>query len=128
MTDRAALLGYADELLDGKVALGSRGPRIAALLARRALEDWLDEQSESWSNSGYLEPTTISKLVALGALRGVEVGERAKRVWYGLSVVCHHHSYELQPSAMEVRHLVEHVRQLDCAGRGPMKGPKVGAR
>jgi hypothetical protein len=115
MTDRAALLDYADHLLEGKVALGSRGARTAALLARRAVEDWLDEQSAAWSGSSYSQPSTRSKLVVLGTLRGVELGEQAKRVWHGLSVACHHHSYELQPSAAEVSHLVQQVRKLDTA-------------
>lgn len=113
MTDRAALLDYAGDVLDGKVVLGSRGARTAALLARRALEDWLDEQSATWSTSSYLEPTTKSKLVVLAALRGAGVGELVKNVWHGLSVACHRHSYELQPSAAEVRHLVEEVRKLN---------------
>ena len=42
MTDKAHLLDYAEQVLDGKVALGSSGPRTAALLARCALEDWLE--------------------------------------------------------------------------------------
>jgi len=117
MTDRAALLDYACDVLDGKVSLGSRGARTAALLARRALEDWLDEQSATWSTSSYWEPTTKSKLVVLEALRGAEVGEEARSAWHGLSAACHHHSYELQPSAAEVRHLVEQVRELDVGGK-----------
>ena len=86
MTDRAELLGYAEQVLDGTVSLGARGPRTAALLARRAFEDWLDELSASWSTQVVSDrpPTTSSKLVALGALQGMELGERAKRVWHGL--------------------------------------------
>jgi hypothetical protein len=112
MTDRDELLGYADQLLDGTVQLGARGPRTAALLARRAFEDWLDEISAPWSTQVVSDrpPTTSSKLVALGALHGVELGERAKRVWHGLSQAVHHHAYELQPSAAEVRQLVGQVR------------------
>jgi len=47
-------------------------------------------------------PTTMSKLVALGALHGVELGEQANRVWHGLSRALHHHAYELQPTVAEV--------------------------
>jgi len=113
MTDRAALLDYADQLLDGTVTLGLRGPRTAALLARRAFEDWLDEFCASWTPNVGPRPSTASKLVVLEAFRGAALGERAKRIWYQLSVVCHHHAYELQPSASEVRHLVSAVRALD---------------
>ncbi|KUI11933.1 hypothetical protein AU193_02145 [Mycobacterium sp. GA-1285] len=115
MTDRAALLDYADDVLDGAVPLGARGPRTAALLARCALENWLDEQSATWSPLGDHRPTTISKLVVLRT-RHDDVGERAKRLWYSLSRACHHHAYELQPSAFEIRRLVAEVRTLD--GRG----------
>ena len=117
MTDRVELLGYAEQVLDGKVSLGGRGPRTAALLARRAFEDWLDEQSSSWSSEIVSDrpPTTSSKLVALGALKGSELGEHAKRAWYGLSRAVHHHAYELQPTVAEVRQLVQQVR-MACDG------------
>src|SRR6516164_2904764 len=115
MTGRAALLNYADEVLDGTIPLGPRTARTAALLARLALEDWLDEQSASWSAASEKPPTTNSKLVVLGGNRGADVGERARRVWHSLSRAVHHHAYELQPSSAEVRHLVSQVRELDCA-------------
>src|SRR4051794_40044178 len=88
------LTGCSKESADG----GGRGPRIAALLARSALEDWLDEQSASWTKQAYGFPTTRSKLVALGALRGAALGEQAKRVWHGLSMAVHRHAHQLQPS------------------------------
>jgi hypothetical protein len=121
MTDRAALLDYADEVLDGTVPLGNRAARTAALLARCALEDWLDEQSSTWSPPGGYRPTTNSKLVVLGALHGVELGEHTKRLWHGLSRACHHHAYELQPSSAEIRLLLGQVRALDGITRGNVR-------
>lgn len=114
MIERAELLTYAEQVLDGTVHLGARGPRTAALLARRAFEDWLDEVSASWSSEVISDrpPTTSSKLVALTVFQGFEVGERAKRVWHGLSRAVHHHAYELQPSVGEVRLLVGQVRAV----------------
>lgn len=112
MTDSARLLDYAEQVLDGKVALGSSGPRTAALLARCALEDWLDAKSAVWSSSTYPFPSKRSKLVALAALGDRDVGERAQRVWNALSRNVHLHAYELQPSAAEVRLLVKQVREL----------------
>ncbi|MDH6197998.1 hypothetical protein M2272_004654 [Mycobacterium frederiksbergense] len=119
MTDRVELLAYADQLLDGTVCLGPRGPRTAALLARRAFEDWLDEVSTSWAVHAESDraPTTSSKLVVLSALRGAELGETAKRVWHGLSRAVHHHAYELQPSVAEVRDLVRHVKAVCGSGK-----------
>lgn len=115
-SERAKLLTYAEQVLDGTVSLGSRGPRTAALLARRAFEDWLDEISAPWATQVMSDrpPTTSSKLVVLGALHGLELGERAKRVWHGLSRAVHHHAYELQPSVAEVRQLVGQVRMVCC--------------
>lgn len=74
------------------------------------------EISASWSTQVISDrpPTTSSKLIALGALQGMELGERAKRVWHGLSRAVHHHAYELQLSVAEVRQLVGHVRALDA--------------
>jgi hypothetical protein len=116
MTGRAALLDYADEVLDGGIALGPRSARTAALLARLALEDWLNEESAVWDKGSEKPPTTNSKLVVLARNRGAEVGERARRVWHSLSRAVHHHAYELQPSPTEVRHLVKQVRHLQDGG------------
>ncbi len=73
MTDYAGLVDYAEQVLDGKVPLGASAPRTAALLARCALEEWLDERSASWSSGGYPYPSTVSKLIALAALEGDEL-------------------------------------------------------
>lgn len=112
MTKPAAYLDYADRLLDGEFGLGARGPRTAALLARTVLEEWIDEQSQAWASSALGYPTTRSKIVALGAIRGASIGEKTRRVWHALSRAVHHHAYELQPSVSEVQHLVNAVREL----------------
>lgn len=113
MTARSALLDYADQILDGTVALGSRSTRVAALLTRGAFEQWLDEQCP-WAATAPRRPTTKSKLAVLDALDGdADTGERAKRIWHALSRICHHHAYELQPSPAEVRQLVVAVREFD---------------
>ena len=112
MTDHTGLLDYAEQVLDEKVALGSSGPRTAALLARCALEEWLDDKSAAWASQSYPFPTMKSKLVALEVLEDRDLGKRAQRVWNALSRNVHHHAYELQPSAAEVRLLVKQVREL----------------
>jgi hypothetical protein len=113
MTSRTALLEYAEQILDGKVALGSSAPRTAALLARCALEEWLDEQSASWASNEYPFPNTRSKLVALAALGDAEIGAEAQRLWGALSRTVHHHAYELHPSVNEVRWPVDQGRRLE---------------
>ena len=115
MSDRAALLDYAEQILDGTVELGARSARVAALLARSAFEDWLDEQNP-WAVTAVQRPSAASKLVALSTGEDPDVGRRAQRAWAGLSRACHHHAYELQPSPSEVRQLVAAVRGLDAGG------------
>jgi hypothetical protein len=114
MSDRAVLLDYAEQILDGTVALGARSARVAALLTRSAFEDWLDEQNP-WAVTPPRRPTTASKLVALSTRDDSDVGDRARRVWDGLSRCCHLHAYELQPSAAEIRQLLAAMRRLDGA-------------
>jgi hypothetical protein len=81
---------------------------------RRAFEDWLEEICASWSSSVVSDrpPTTASKLVAVGALHGVELRERVMSLWHNMSQCLHHHAYELQPAEGEVRKMVTGVRQL----------------
>lgn len=112
MSDRAGLLDHAVQVLEGKVDLGSSSARTAALLARSALEEWLDEQSASWAPANYPYPSTRSKLVVLETLGDRAKGAQARSLWEELSRTVHHHAYELQPSVAEVRHLVEAVRGL----------------
>lgn len=112
MSAHTDLLDLADEVLDGSIELGSRSARTAALLARCAFEDWLAGQSALWVISVGRRPSSESQLVILRALRGDYLGETAMRVWDGLSRACHHHAYELQPSAVEVAHLIGEVRGL----------------
>lgn len=114
-----ALLDYAEQVLDGKVSLGSSAPRTAALFARCALEEWLDEHSGEWSASTPPFPSAKSKLIVLESLTDGDVGARARRLWGALSRTVHHHAYELQPSAAEVRHLVEQVRGLGAVKGAP---------
>lgn len=119
MTDRAELLGYADKVLDGAYGLSVRATRTAALLARRAFEDWLDAACGDWATAsgGVGSPTTASKLVAVGALHGEDLGEQARVAWHGLSRAVHLHAYDLAPSDAEVRGLVGRVRELDVMGQ-----------
>ena len=112
MSGRACLLDHAEQVLAGRVALASSGPRTAALLVRCAFEEWLDEQSASWAPISYPFPSTKSKLVVFEVLGDSDLGAQARWLWEALSRTVHHHAYELQPSVAEVRHLLEQVRGL----------------
>ncbi|WP_353649595.1 hypothetical protein ABLG96_01110 [Nakamurella sp. A5-74] len=100
------LLVLAEQILDGTVDLGSRGPRVAAVMTRSAFEDWTTWMTALWCPVQIPgRPTQRSKLVVLRALQPPEVGASAARVWNDLSRACHRHAYELQPSAAEVQGL-----------------------
>lgn len=127
MTGRATLLEHADQILDGRVALGSRSTRVAALLARGAFEEWLDEQCP-WASAAR-RPSTKSKLAVLDALDGeADTGERAKRIWHALSRICHHHAYELQASPAEVRPRVARRSSEPSADLGAESHPSRARR
>ncbi len=112
MTD---LLAVAESVLDGTVSVpGGHAPRAAAVLARQAFEELVDQQCLAVA-PGLVGPSMRSKLIILSALVDPEGGERAQAAWAGLSQSCHHHSYELQPTAWEVRDLIALVRGLTPA-------------
>jgi hypothetical protein len=110
-TDEAgALLALSDQILDGKVAVpGGRATRAAAVVARQALETLVHRATDELV-PGMFRPSMRSRLILLRELGDSEKGRIAKLAWDGLSRACHHHAYELQPSEMEVRALVEMVQ------------------
>jgi hypothetical protein len=53
-----------------------------------------------------------SKIILLRQLGDPVVGRKAQVAWAGLSNACHHHAYELQPTAAEVRSLLKLVAEI----------------
>jgi hypothetical protein len=53
-----------------------------------------------------------SKIILLRQLGDPVVGHKAQLAWAGLSNACHHHAYELQPTAAEVRSLLRLVAEI----------------
>jgi hypothetical protein len=102
MTPRE-LLDAADALLTGQVA--GRWPcwqRACAALLRIALEQVLCQywQQRRPSVAG---ATTRTQLLVLPELAGAEAAETARSAWSGLCRAVHHHTYELAPTAAELR-------------------------
>lgn len=61
-------------------------------------------------------PVTMrSRLTVLGFIHGPGVASAAEVVWQGLSEACHHHAYELTPTAAEIAHLIEVVATMPTA-------------
>lgn len=87
-------------------------PRAAAVLARQALELALRELWRRRAH-GIEECSVHAQLLCLGEyLRDEELAATARQAWDALSRACHHHPYELPPSADELRHWIGEVERL----------------
>lgn len=106
------LLDAADELVTTVVA-GTRGmwPRSAAFLIRLALEQSLDEL---WGavQPGLAECSMRAQLLCLPLYVGEVSARRAGAAWSELSRACHYHTYELAPTAVELRHWHDEVAEI----------------
>lgn len=108
----AELTQYAREVLDGRHALPAlQAPRAAALLARQALEEIVTQLCTSHGvdlHGAHMR----SRLVCLRQLTDDAAAEKASVAWGSLSALCHHHAYQLTPTAGEVGHMIEEVAWL----------------
>jgi hypothetical protein len=77
-------------------------PRAAAFLGRQALEEALDDL---WSRKApaLRQASTTCQLLCLPAfISDRELAGRAAHAWGALTHACHHHPYELSPTAEEL--------------------------
>lgn len=94
------------------VGLEGVWPRAAALLGRQALEESLDA---FWERTlpGMTKANYATRLACLPQyLKDKEVADGVKVAWSALSRACHHHPYELAPTADELRRWLERVDGL----------------
>ncbi|MBA2273659.1 MAG: hypothetical protein H0W21_07130 [Actinobacteria bacterium] len=86
-------------------------PRAAALLARQALESGLGELWQRRAPS--VEHCSLrAQLLCLRSYIDGDTAERAAHTWGVLSRACHHHPYELGPTAGELRSWVEDTQRV----------------
>jgi hypothetical protein len=97
------LLGQAQQLLATRSTSGLSS-RMAAFLARQALEEIIDQRCADLAAPAP-SATARSKLLVLRALDSAEAADRAAVAWNRLSNTCHVHAYEMQPSTAEVEQL-----------------------
>ena len=94
-------------------------PRAAVLLARQALEAALDEL---WRRRapGVEQCSARAQLLCLPEyLRQGDLAARVSNAWTGLSRACHHHVYELPPTAAELDRWIGMVDELvNCPATG----------
>jgi hypothetical protein len=106
------LLRAARDLLS-RSDLRSRGvwPRAAAHLCRQALEETLDAY---WrSRAPGLELASMrAQLAALPMVLNRELAGNVAFTWGALSNACHHHVYELAPTAQELSLWAETIERL----------------
>jgi hypothetical protein len=110
-------LRNAERLLDGNVGAAGSSARLAAFLARQALEELVDERCRALG-ADVPGASMRSKLVIMRSLDTTECADAAAIAWNRLSNVCHHHAYELAPTVSEVRHLCGVVAVLLNSGAG----------
>ncbi len=109
------LLRAARDLLS-RSDVRSKGvwPRAAAHLCRQALEETLDAYWKAKA-PGLELASMRSQLAALPAYLNQELAGGVAFTWSALSSACHHHLYELAPTAQELSHWADTVERLMTA-------------
>jgi hypothetical protein len=111
--DPAQLVAMARDLLQrASPSTAGLWPRAAALLARNALEIAVDDY---WSRKRIPLDScpTFPQLICLREyLDDPDLAGRVHHAWNALSGACHHHPYELAPTAGELEGLFEVVDAL----------------
>lgn len=110
--DPVDLLALASSLLSrADAATAGLWPRAAAVLARQALEAALDGFWAARKLAFDARSGRKQQLICLREyLADKDAAGRAHHVWQALSRACHHHAYELPPTAVELHGWIEDVR------------------
>jgi len=109
----AELTQAARAILHGGAAtLTGIWPRAVALLGRQALEHGLDDLWRALAPR-MRDASRHAQLVCLGAfVRDEALVSGIRHAWHGLSRACHHHAYELPPTAEELGRWLDAVDRL----------------
>lgn len=86
-------------------------PRASAILGRQALEIALDQ---FWRvvAPGVEEANRRAQLLCLPDYVDAALASRVRFAWYALSTACHHHAYDLPPTASELNGWLDDVQAL----------------
>jgi hypothetical protein len=87
-------------------------PRAASLLARQALEGALHRLWERRRIDLHGGPMRVQLICLRTYLDEPELAARAGHAWSALSRACHHHPYELAPTAAELQGWFSVVEEL----------------
>jgi hypothetical protein len=104
------LLYRASDLLE-RPTWGTVGvwPRAAAVLARQALERGLTEVLSAQVQGIQRAPVRSQLLCLRVLLDDTPTADEVNVAWWALSRACHHLSYELPPTAAELRAWIDVV-------------------
>lgn len=118
-SDAEVLLARADKLLDSpdRTALGNSA-RLAAFLARQAVEDLIDARCAELTGVQTVVGTAKARLAMLKSLDKTPAGPTLIDAWHQLTGFCHHHAYHLSPTVQEVRAQCAAVER-SCLGGMP---------
>jgi len=119
--DASALLDLADGLLHrADPATAGLWPRASALLALQALEASVLRLWERRTLDLRACPMRAQLICLRTYLGDVSLAARTGHAWSALSRACHHHAYELAPTAGELRSWFSVVKELiSWVGSGP---------
>ena len=111
----ADLLHLARLLIAGPDGPAGVWPRAAALLSRQALEEGLDRL---WENDrpGVAAAGRRTQMLCLGqVIEDEALAADVRAAWSSLSRACHHHHYELAPTAAELEGWIQQTEHLLAA-------------
>lgn len=111
------LLVRAGELLDcpDGTAVGNSA-RLAAFLARQAVEELIDTRCALLCEVPVMGGTTKAKLAVLKSLDTTPIGGVLIDAWHQLTGFCHQHAYQLSPTVAEVRAQCAAVQRACLSG------------
>jgi len=119
MSDTRAILQLARELLTrSDPSTAGLWPRAAALLTRQALEEAVDDYWRSRQLPLDSLPTQAQLVCMRMMTADASLPARVHEAWGALSRACHHHPYELSPTAAELATWIEVVEEF-----GDRQGP-----
>ncbi len=122
--DQASLLVAARDLLNRpEPTTAGLWPRASALLARQSLEAALDEfwrtRSPAEARDCGRVPTHAQLLCLPRYLGDADLAGRLAWAWTGLSRACHHHAYDMPPSATELAGWIAVVEEFAARSCDP---------
>ncbi len=106
------LIRYARRLIKRREGPEGVWPRAAALLTRQALEDSMDRLWEA-TYPGAKSASRATQLACLGLMfADKRLVSDVRSAWASLSRACHHHHYELGPTAAELERWILQTEHL----------------